>query len=508
MKVISLLLGAGLALTSIPAATAQAATGSAIEQTKKQIMAMTETIEKQEKKITDLSDDIIAVGEKIQQNEKDIEKLNQQIETTKAEADVTEQQLGDKEELYGKRLREVYKSGHKSTIGTLLGAKNLSDLLLRFKAVENIAKHDKELIDSINSLKKELDEKTKSLEVSRSKLEDTTSNLKSNQEELNQTKIAQEDELSTLKSEKTKLREILGAQEVELFADIEAILNSENSSEQEVNDALSILETIRSQVSTAEAVELGRTLTKEGEQLAKELTATRLEAERLAKEQAEAERLAKELKAKQDAEAAELAAKQAAEKEKERKVALQKAKELEKKQADQAAKVKKLAAEEKAAKQSADKARKLEEKKTSNDSLKSTNKVNKTNTVSKPAETVTKPVTKPANSETKPSSGDNNLTFNLSFYTDLPEHNGGWTITATGDKLTYGVVANNVWPLHTKIYLEGYGTMTVKDRGGASFYNRYRLDVFIPRKSGESNQQYTARIWSLGRKTVKGRIIK
>lgn len=473
MKVVSVLLGVGLALTSIPVATAQAAPGSAIDNTKKQIMAITETIEKQEKKITELSDDIMAVGESIQQNEKEIQELTNQIETTKAETEVTEVQLGDKEELYGKRLREVYKSGHTSTIGTLLGAKNLSDLLLRFKVVENIAKHDKELIDSINSLKNELEEKAKTLENSRSKLKDATTSLKKNQDELNQTKLAQEEELKTLKAEKTKLREVLGSQEVALFENIEQILSSKNSSEQDINEALSILETIQGQVSTAEAIALGRTLAKEGEQLAKELKAARLEAERLAREKEEAERLAKELKAKNDAEAAERAAKQAAQKAKEEKEALEKTKEIEKKQAAQANQAKKLAAEEKAAKDSADKAKELKE-------------------------------TKPS----KPASGNNDLTFYLSFYTDLPEHNGGWTITATGDKLTYGVVANNVWPLYTKIYLEGYGTMTVKDRGGANFYNRYRLDVFIPRKSGESNKEYTARIWSLGRKTVKGRIVK
>lgn len=165
-----------------------------------------------------------------------------------------------------------------------MSAENLSDLLLRFKVVENIAKHDKDLIDSINNLKKELEEKAKSLENNRSKLEDATASLKANQDELNQTKIAQEDELETLKSEKTKLRELLSSQEVALFADIERILSSENSSEQDINEALSILETIQGQVSTAEAVELGRTLTREGEQLAKELTAARVEAERLARE--------------------------------------------------------------------------------------------------------------------------------------------------------------------------------------------------------------------------------
>lgn len=472
MKVVSLLLGAGILLSAIPAASVQAAPVNAIDETKKQIMAMTESIHNQEEKITEISDDITAVGEKIRQNEADIEGLTQQIQTTRTEVEVTREQLGDKEELYGRRLREVYKNGHTSTISTLLGASNLSDLLLRFKAVENIAKHDKQLIDSINELKEELEDKARTLEANKTELEDTTEELRVNEEALNTTKASQEDELTTLLTEKNKLRELLVSQEVELFAEIERILGSNDSTEQEVKDALAILETIQSQVSTAEAVAMGRKLESEGRELAKELKAARMEAERLAREKEEAEQRARELKAKKDAEAAKKAAEEAAQKEKERKAALAKARELEQKQSEQAAQAKKLAAEEKAAKDAAAKAEVISDK------------------------------------QTKPSSGNNNLTFYLSFYTDLPEHNGGWTVTATGDKLTYGVVANNVWPLYTKIYLEGYGTMTVKDRGGAHFYNRYRLDVFIPRKSGETNKQYTARVWSLGRKTTKGRILK
>lgn len=94
--------------------------------------------------------------------------------------------------------------------------------------------------------------------------------------------------------------------------------------------------------------------------------------------------------------------------------------------------------------------------------------------------------------------------FTLSFYTDLPSENGGYTVTATGEKLRSGMVASNYYSLGTKIYLSGWGTMTVKDRGGSNFNSSKRLDVFIPRKSGESNTTYLRRVNKLGLKTVKG----
>ena len=74
--------------------------------------------------------------------------------------------------------------------------------------------------------------------------------------------------------------------------------------------------------------------------------------------------------------------------------------------------------------------------------------------------------------------------------------------------MEYGVVASNVYSFYTRIYLEGYGTMTVLDRGGSDFNSQNRLDVFIPRNSGESNTQYYNRVNAMGRPTTQGYVIK
>lgn len=99
------------------------------------------------------------------------------------------------------------------------------------------------------------------------------------------------------------------------------------------------------------------------------------------------------------------------------------------------------------------------------------------------------------------------MTFNISFYTNLPQHNGGYSKTASGKLPAYGMVANNVLPIGTKIYLEGWGVVTVEDRGGKGFNSVNRLDLFIPPNNGESESQYIARLKKLGRQTVKGTIL-
>lgn len=99
-------------------------------------------------------------------------------------------------------------------------------------------------------------------------------------------------------------------------------------------------------------------------------------------------------------------------------------------------------------------------------------------------------------------------TFILTFYTSLDCENGYGAITCRGQKLQDGIVANNVLPLGTKIQLENIGEVVVSDRGGADFNSSNRLDVFVPRRHGESESHYYNRVNNMGRVKVKGTIIE
>lgn len=97
--------------------------------------------------------------------------------------------------------------------------------------------------------------------------------------------------------------------------------------------------------------------------------------------------------------------------------------------------------------------------------------------------------------------------FIISFYTELEGEGQG--LTASGKRVSYGMVANNQLPFGTKIQLEGMGTFAVEDRGSPSHFNRVeRIDVYIPRQNGESNATYQKRVAAMGVKKVKGTIIK
>ena len=98
------------------------------------------------------------------------------------------------------------------------------------------------------------------------------------------------------------------------------------------------------------------------------------------------------------------------------------------------------------------------------------------------------------------------MTWTFSFYTSLPEHNGGYTTTALGTPLRYGVLASNYWALRSQVVLPGWGDFTVEDRGGSNFDSKYRMDMLIPRKAGETDYQYSSRIWSMGLQKISGYI--
>lgn len=103
-------------------------------------------------------------------------------------------------------------------------------------------------------------------------------------------------------------------------------------------------------------------------------------------------------------------------------------------------------------------------------------------------------------------------TLVLTFYTSLACENGGWeNITTSGKALTSGFVASgSSIPLGTTYETE-YGRFVVEDRMSEAHANDSRgtrLDVFVDRQSGESDEEYKRRVNNMGVKVVKANLIK
>lgn len=112
------------------------------------------------------------------------------------------------------------------------------------------------------------------------------------------------------------------------------------------------------------------------------------------------------------------------------------------------------------------------------------------------------------NVESSTESTTENITFEVTFYTSLNEENGYGAITASGKELgDTMLLASNIYPFDTVIYLEGFGELEVQDRGGKEFNSSNRLDIYIPRNQGESDAEYKKRVTEYGRRSVSGKIL-
>lgn len=100
--------------------------------------------------------------------------------------------------------------------------------------------------------------------------------------------------------------------------------------------------------------------------------------------------------------------------------------------------------------------------------------------------------------------------FIVSFYTGLDEENSIYgAVNCRHLPLERGMVANNVLPYGTKIYLDNdFGTRTVEDTGSKIFNDSNRIDLYVARNDGETKEQWRKRAESYGIRHIWGYIIK
>ena len=146
-------------------------TKNAIQSIEKQTKDITKDIEDIDKKMDNAATELSQV-------EKEIEGLELKILSTEEELEEAAKNIEEKQEVFGKRLRVMYKTGNVGYLEVLLASADITDFLSRSDMLKSIAKHDTELIkfmkeqrDTIELKKTELEVQKQSVELSKSKLE-------------------------------------------------------------------------------------------------------------------------------------------------------------------------------------------------------------------------------------------------------------------------------------------------------------------------------------------------
>lgn len=191
-------------------------------------------IASEEAAINELESKITASENKINTIQGEIVEVEKEIETVKVNIAEKEKEIEYKEELLGKRLRNLYKNNvYEKFVVVLMESEGLSDLVSRVATISRVIITDNALIDEIEGLKtqlladkEKLDSQAQVLEINKQKVVEEQTSLKGakvQREEKKQQLNAKVEELRSLEEEQQNKYATLSAEEKKLQAEIHEI---------------------------------------------------------------------------------------------------------------------------------------------------------------------------------------------------------------------------------------------------------------------------------------------
>ena len=161
----------------------------------------------------ELSDNLIQVqklDEKISSSQTELDELKKEITDLQTKIDEVEKNLETAEknyekrkEILKKRIISTYEAGETQYLDVILGSKSLSDFLSRYYLISEVASYDKQLLDEVESQKKEIEQSKENLQKDKELLTTMKQNQTKTSKILQNTKTLRENYISQL-SEREK----------------------------------------------------------------------------------------------------------------------------------------------------------------------------------------------------------------------------------------------------------------------------------------------------------------
>ncbi|WP_143315050.1 C40 family peptidase [Clostridium sp. HBUAS56017] len=207
-----------------------------------------------DEKIQRFDDEISSLTIKVNDNDSKIKDINKEIENTDKEIEQTKTDITNKEELLGKRLRSIYKSGGEADyISLIFSSNSLGDLITKVNSAIKIVSTDKKVLKDLSSSKSKLDDKVNSLETKSNEIQGLNNDIQQQKAEINK-KL--EEEKQVREQSKAEVEQFakqylipIERESVQGFIDI---ANNPNSSESQLNDAITALSAIKNQLKSSE----------------------------------------------------------------------------------------------------------------------------------------------------------------------------------------------------------------------------------------------------------------
>ncbi|OUO33947.1 CHAP domain-containing protein [Olsenella sp. An293] len=171
-----------------------------LSQTQAQVGDLTQQVNQKQSEIEDKQDQIEDKQDQIDQKQSEIEDKQDQIE--------------QRQEQLGERMSSSYKAGPTSTLDLLLSSATFEELTSNIYYLDKVSEADREMIDTVKTLKAELEQDKAELEQDKAELEQQKSEL--------------ETEKAALEEQKAELEEL----EAQQAAELEAVRAKQAESEQ------------------------------------------------------------------------------------------------------------------------------------------------------------------------------------------------------------------------------------------------------------------------------------
>ncbi|APH19288.1 3D domain-containing protein [Clostridium botulinum] len=131
-----------------------------------------------QQRVEKMDSEIDSVINEIDKNKQLMNKVNKDVKDTENKLNQVKNNVKEKEELFGKRVRAMYISGGDSYLDILLGSENLSDFMSRVDTVSKIMKFDVNVVTKLKEEKEAIAKQKENLDQEKNKL----SALKKNNE--------------------------------------------------------------------------------------------------------------------------------------------------------------------------------------------------------------------------------------------------------------------------------------------------------------------------------------
>lgn len=243
-KILSIVIAGALTLTSITPVFATP--NEEVIESQQKYEELNSKISDIQGQIYNLNEKIAPLAEDVQKKQAEMESIKSEIENTKKEIEASKVELEEQEEVLGKRLRELYKSGGQGSYITLLfSAESFSDLISKIDSASRLINIDKKIVKDLTDKQEKLDEKVISLQDKSNEIAKLNEETNKALAEFEDKKKEQEELIATVKEEQSKFdAEYLSVAERSLVDPQLSILGSSNNLE-DLKSAISQLRSIR-----------------------------------------------------------------------------------------------------------------------------------------------------------------------------------------------------------------------------------------------------------------------